>query len=224
MVDMADCKSHSSTCSRVWVVAAGLVIVSVQLLAHAQPVAKNLAAAPAPPPLTVQALHPWQASMPRLETEAYFTNLKDGDSIEMPFLLKFGLSGGWGLAPIAKPARAKSGHHHLLIDRGLPTDIRTPLPFDAQYSHFGKGQMETVLTLPPGKHTLRMLLANDKHLLHFVYSKAITVNVTQKNDVDPKGLIKKGLSLGVAGSEVKSPFRVFHTFKYFFSSFIVEFS
>ena len=37
--------------------------------------------------------HSWQAAAPRLTAEAYFTNLKDGDRIETPFLLKFGLSG-----------------------------------------------------------------------------------------------------------------------------------
>ena len=71
--------------------------------------------------------HAWQAALPRLTAEAYFTNLKDGDKIETPYLVKFGLSGGWGLAPIAKAARAKSGHHHLLVNRPLPPPIYCPL-------------------------------------------------------------------------------------------------
>ena len=156
-------------------------------------------------------LHPWQAALPRLTAEAYFANLHDGDKIETPFLLKFGLSGGWGLAPITKAARAKSGHHHLLINRPLPLNFTEALPFNDQYIHFGKGQMETVLTLPPGTYTLRMLLANEKHLPHFVYSKPTTITVTKKTDVDPKSLSVKGISVAVAGPAVSPPFRVqFH--------------
>lgn len=36
----------------------------------------------------------WQAALPKLRSEAYFTNLNDGDTIETPCLLKFGLPGG----------------------------------------------------------------------------------------------------------------------------------
>ncbi len=166
------------------------------------------AQAPAAP---ARILHPWQAPMPAGNAEAYFTNLKSGDSIETPFLLKFGLSGGWGLAPISKPMGGKSGHHHLLVNRDLPLDFKAALPFNEQYIHFGKGQMETVLNLAPGTYTLRMLLADDKHLPHFVYSKPLKVTITKKNAVDPKSLVKPGLALMLAGNEQKAPFRVqFH--------------
>ncbi len=155
--------------------------------------------------------HPWQAPPPRLTAEAYFTNLKDGDRIETPYLLKFGLSGGWGLAPIAQPGRAKSGHHHLLVNRDLPLNFKEALPFNDQYIHFGKGQMESVLTLEPGTYTLRMLLADQNHLPHFVYSKSATITVTKKNPTDPKALSVKGLALQLEGPVVKRPFRVqFH--------------
>jgi hypothetical protein len=156
-------------------------------------------------------LHPWQSPPPRLTAEAYFTNLKDGDRIETPYLLKFGLSGGWGLAPIAQAGRARSGHHHLLVNRDLPLNFKEALPFNDQYIHFGKGQMETVLTLEPGTYTLRMLLADQKHLPHFVYSKPATITVTKKNTTDPATLSVKGVSLGLDGAVVKAPFRVqFH--------------
>ena len=175
---------------------------------HATP-APATPAAGTPEPARV--LHPWQAAPPRLSAEAYFTNLKDGDRIETPYLLKFGLSGGWGLAPIAQPGRAKSGHHHLLVNRDLPLNFKEALPFNDQYIHFGKGQMETVLTLEPGTYTLRMLLADQNHLPHFVYSKPATITVTKKNPTDPKTLSVKGVALQLEGPVVKRPFRVqFH--------------
>ena len=149
--------------------------------------------------------------MPAGNAEAYFTNLKSGDRIETPYVLKFGLSGGWGLAPISKPMGGKSGHHHLLVNRDLPLDFKAALPFNEQYIHFGKGQMETVLTLAPGTYTLRMLLADDKHLPHFVYSKPLKVTITKKNAVDPKSLVKPALALMLSKGEQKPPFRVqFH--------------
>lgn len=174
--------------------------------AHAQPSA---------PPSEVAAVaakaQPWQAAPPRLTAEAYFTNLKDGDQIETPYLVKFGLSAGWGLAPIAQPGRARSGHHHLLINRDLPLNFKEALPFNEQYIHFGKGQMETVLTLAPGTYTLRMLLADQKHLPHFVFSKPTRITVTRKTSVDPKTLSVKGLSIGLEGATQRNPFRVqFH--------------
>jgi hypothetical protein len=159
-----------------------------------------------------QTLHPWQVPPPKVSAEAYFVNLANGDKIETPFLLKFGLSGGWGLAPIAAPTGGKSGHHHLLINRDLPLDFKQPLPFNDQYIHFGKGQMETVLNLAPGNYTLRLLLADDKHLPHFVYSKPVSVTVLKKNPGDPAALVRKGVQLLVpANNSPRTPFRVqFH--------------
>lgn len=135
---------------------------------------------------TAPRLHPWQVPPPRLAAEAYFTNLKDGDQIETPYVVKFGLSGGWGLAPISQASSGKSGHHHMLVNRELPLDFKQALPFNDQYIHFGKGQMETVLTLEPGDYTLRMLLADQKHLPFFVYSRPTRIKVLRKNaGVDP---------------------------------------
>lgn len=157
------------------------------------------------------AMHPWQVPTPLVKSEAYFTNLKDGDKIETPFLLKFGLSGGWGLAPVAKPSEGKSGHHHLLINRELPMNFKEALPFNDQYIHFGGGQMETVLSFAPGTYKVRMLLANQQHLPHFVYSKPVTFTVTKKNGTDPKTLTTKGVSMMLPDSPARVPLRVqFH--------------
>ena len=155
--------------------------------------------------------HPWVVPAPRLVKETYFSNLQDGASIETPFLLKFGLT-GMGIAPIVKPV-AMTGHHHLLVNRELPLDFSKPLPFNEQYIHFGKGQMETVLTLVPGQYQLRLVFADDKHIPNFVYSKPLHIKVTKKNDVDPKSLVLKSVAiLGPRSSErVDTPFRVaFH--------------
>ena len=158
--------------------------------------------------------HPWVVPPPNMTSEAYFTNLSDGAKIETPFRATFGLGGGWGLAPITSPVGGKSGHHHLLVNRDLPLDFGKALPFNDQYIHFGKGQMETVLTLEPGSYTLRLLLADDKHIPRFVYSKPLKVVVTRRNkDIDPKSLILNNVSLLNISpdAKLKPPFRVqFH--------------
>jgi hypothetical protein len=50
-----------------------------------------------------------------------------------------------------------------------------------------KGQMGPMLTLEPGECVVRLLLADNKHLPYFVYSKPVKVMVTKgTNPVDPK--------------------------------------
>jgi len=146
-------------------------------------------------------VHAWVVPAPRLLKETYFSNLRDGDSIETPFL------------PMPVRPLPMTGHHHLLVNRDLPLDFTKPLPFNDQYIHFGKGQMETVLTFAPGDYTLRLVLADDKHIPNFVYSKPLHIKVTKKNDVDPKSLVLKSVAiLGPrSGERVDTPFRVaFH--------------
>lgn len=154
--------------------------------------------------------HPWLSSPLRSQQpETYFTNLRDGEKIETPFLLKFGLS-RYGLAPIVKKVEG-AGHHHLLVNRDLPLDFKQPLPFNDQYIHFGKGQMETVLNFQPGEYTLRLLLADDKHIPYFIYSKPLKITVTKKNEgVDPKSLVKAGIEVlePRSGERLRPPFRL----------------
>ena len=72
-----------------------------------------------------------------------------------------------------------SGHHHLLIDVAEAPDMKQPLPANEHVVHFGKGQTETQVTLPPGKHTLQLVFANYLHIPHDppVVSKQFTVTV-----------------------------------------------
>lgn len=154
--------------------------------------------------------HPWITSpLPAEQPASYFTNLRDGDTVESPFVLRFGLT-RYGLAPITKPV-AQTGHHHLLVNRELPLDFTEPLPFNDQYIHFGKGQMETVLNFAPGPYTLRLLMADHKHIPYFVYSKPVRITVSrQRADVDPKSLVELGVRLLSPrdGDVVKPPLRV----------------
>ena len=184
------------------------------LLVLAQAGLTDAAAAPSLSKTGGQALYSWQVPAPRPAAETYFTNLQNDAQIETPFRVTFGLTNGWGLAPISVPTDGKSGHHHLLVNRDLPLDFKKALPFNDQYLHFGKGQMVAVLNLEPGTYNLRLLLADDKHLPHFVYSKPLQITVTRKNpNIDPATLSTRAISMPnmVGDGKVKRPFKVqFH--------------
>jgi hypothetical protein len=82
-----------------------------------------------------------------------------------------------GVAPAGIDV-ANTGHHHLLIDADLPA-MDEPIPSDEHHLHFGKGQTETVIELPPGKHTLQLIMGDKDHIPHDppLYSKKITITV-----------------------------------------------
>lgn len=161
--------------------------------------------------------HPWVTLPPTRSPESYFTNLQDDEVRESPFVLRFGLSMR-GLVPAGKTA-GRAGHHHLLVNQPLPLDFTKPLPFTEKYIHFGKGQMETVLNLPPGKYELRMLLADEGHIPFFVYSKPLTLTISKQNkDVNLASLTGPArieIMNPPAGETLRPPFRVqFHASGY----------
>lgn len=108
--------------------------------------------------------------------ELYFIAPADGATITGPVTVKFGLK-GMGVAP-AGIQLANTGHHHLIIDADLPP-LDKPIPADANHVHFGMGQTETTVTLPPGRHTLQLVLGDHLHIPHqpAVTSEKITITV-----------------------------------------------
>ena len=108
--------------------------------------------------------------------KVYIVSPKNGAEVSGPVTVVFGAS-GIGVAP-AGVEKEKTGHHHLLVDAGMPP-LDQPIPNDANHRHFGGGQTETVIELPPGKHTLQLLMADFAHIPHNppVVSEQITITV-----------------------------------------------
>jgi hypothetical protein len=92
------------------------------------------------------------------------------------FWLRMGLSGA-GVAP-AGVDKPNTGHHHVLIDTELPA-LDREIPNDKNHLHFGRGQTEARIELPPGRHTLQLLFGDANHVPHQppLYSSKITVIV-----------------------------------------------
>jgi hypothetical protein len=110
--------------------------------------------------------------------KVYFIAPKNGATVQNPVVVKFGLK-GMTIAP-AGTQTDNSGHHHLLVDTDLSDlNLSAPLPANDKVLHFGKGQTETTLTLPPGKHTLELLFADYEHMSFDppLHSKKITITV-----------------------------------------------
>ena len=110
------------------------------------------------------------------EARVYFINLEDGDEVESPFLIQFGLS-EMGIAP-AGIDRENTGHHHLLINV-KDLDFSKPIPASKNHIHFGGGQTESLVELPPGDYSLQLVLGDMTHTPHTppVVSKQINITV-----------------------------------------------
>ena len=110
-------------------------------------------------------------------TTVYFVSPKNGETVGQTFTVRFGLK-GMGIAP-AGVQFANTGHHHLLVDMAEPPNMDAALPVTDNIRHFGAGQTEAEIKLPPGKHTLQLLFADYLHIPHDkpVMSEKITIEV-----------------------------------------------
>jgi hypothetical protein len=99
---------------------------------------------------------------PPAGAEVYFIEPHEGAKVHSPVTVKFGLK-GMGIAP-AGIKFDNTGHHHLLVDMDVrEVQLDAPMPATDKLLHFGKGQTETSLALPPGKHTLQLVFADYLH-------------------------------------------------------------
>ena len=100
-----------------------------------------------------------------------FVEPANGATVSSPFKVKFAVTG-----MEVKPAgdmTANTGHHHLLVN-ATPVKAGEVIPADEKHIHFGKGQTETELSLPPGNYTLTMQFANG---LHQAYGPAMNKEI-----------------------------------------------
>lgn len=118
------------------------------------------------------------------DAEVYFIGLEDGQTVTSPVVVRFGLR-GMGVAP-AGTEKEMTGHHHVFVDRpplGEGEDgadeFANGIPSDENHVHFGGGQTETTLDLPPGRHTLQLVLGDAGHVPHDppVVSEVISIIV-----------------------------------------------
>jgi hypothetical protein len=136
------------------------ILTAAALLAGCWIPAASLAQTPAPADAYLYIIYPY-----------------DGLKVRGPFVVRFGLR-NMGVTH-AGHVVANSGHHHLLIDADDDIEPDEPIPTDRQHVHFGAGQTETRLDLPPGRHTLQLVLGDAEHkpFKPLLMSKKVSVTV-----------------------------------------------
>lgn len=100
----------------------------------------------------------------------------DGATVPTTFKVRFGVK-GMAVAPAGEIV-ANSGHNHLLINQ-VPVKAGESVPFDEKHKHFGAGQTEAMITLPPGTYKLTSQFANGAHQSYGSPMSA-TIQVTVK--------------------------------------------
>lgn len=116
------------------------------------------------------------AAAQSLTQSVSFVEPQDGATVSSPLKVKFAVQ-GMEVRPAGDMA-SNTGHHHLLINDSS-VKVGQPVPADATHIHYGKGQTEAEITLPPGTYTLTMQFANG---LHQSYGEPLakTIKVTVK--------------------------------------------
>ncbi len=142
--------------------------------AMSMPIAAAAQTQPTPPDQTGQiSVRPMRPP----DAHLYIIWPNDGARIKGAFWVRFGLR-NMGVTR-AGDTTPNVGHHHLLVDVDKPFDPNEPLPSDKNHMHFGGGQTEARVELPPGPHTLQLVLGDAEHrpFKPPVVSKKIRVTV-----------------------------------------------
>ena len=118
-----------------------------------------------------------QSSKPRV----FFEQPQDGATVKSPVHLKFGIE-NYQVAAVpagtVETARAGMGHYHVAADSDcLPAG--TAIQKAAPWVHFGTGNSEIDMQLPPGMHKLTLEVGDDLHRAVEGLCTSITVNVTE---------------------------------------------
>ena len=89
-----------------------------------------------------------------------FSEPKDGANVTGPVKVVMAVE-GIAIKPAGEVVEG-TGHHHILINKGFTAPGQV-IPNDNTHRHFGKGQTETTLNLPPGTYKLTLQFADGLH-------------------------------------------------------------
>ena len=112
---------------------------------------------------------------------ALFVEPQDGATVKSPAHLKFGIE-NYQVAAVPQgtvdTARPGMGHYHVAVDSDC-LSAGTAIQKAAPWVHFGTGNSEIDMQLPPGMHKLTLQVGDDMHRAVEGLCTAITVNVTE---------------------------------------------
>ena len=100
---------------------------------------------------------------------------KDNAVVASPFAVRFQVQ-GMKVEPAGTVVQG-AGHHHLLVNME-PIPKGEEIPFTKRHLHFGQGQTDARVNLPPGVYKLTAQFADGEHKSYgSEYSHAITLTV-----------------------------------------------
>lgn len=126
----------------------------------------------------------WSHSV-SMQASTFIISPINGARVSLPFQVKFGIK-HFKIAPAGENIH-KAGHYHLLIDQTGPLSMDTPIPSDQQHLDFEQGETEVMISLPPGKHILRLVVGDEEHVpFEELVSPPVTITVisTEKNQAE----------------------------------------
>ncbi len=104
----------------------------------------------------------------------FFSEPKDGAEFTGPVKVVLGVE-GIAIKPAGEVVEG-TGHHHILINKGFIAPGQV-IPTDNTHRHFGKGQTEASLDLPPGDYRLTLQFADG---LHRSYGEKLSATINIK--------------------------------------------
>ena len=104
----------------------------------------------------------------------FFVEPKDGAEIKGPINIVMGME-GIKIAPAGEVIEG-TGHHHILINKDFIAPGQV-IPTDDSHRHYGKGQTEAELDLPPGDYKLTLQFADG---LHRSYGRDLSATINVK--------------------------------------------
>ena len=96
-----------------------------------------------------------------------------GSTVSSPVKVCMGVN-AVEVEPAKKGVNKGKGHHHILVDTAVPTDLSKPIGKDATHIHMGDGSTCKEIKLSAGTHVIRTLFASGNHVPH---SPALTATV-----------------------------------------------
>lgn len=122
-----------------------------------------------------------QAHSPPDDARVFFIEPTDGAVVASPVRIEMDID-NFGITPAGTKGRIRhtSGHHHVLVNVEMLPSMDAPIPRDAQHLHLDGGETELTLGLPPGRHSLQLLLGDEDHEPHAppLLSERIWITVT----------------------------------------------
>ena len=117
----------------------------------------------------------WSHSV-SMKASTFIISPMSGAQVSSPFQVKFGIK-HFKISPAGENIH-KAGHYHLLIDQTAPLSMDVPIPSNQQHLDFEQGETEALISLPPGQHTLQLVVGDEEHeAFEELISKPIQITV-----------------------------------------------